>query len=479
MSVVHNRMLTEATKVFATICASCVVLSSQASSSSGISYTPDWASLDTRPLPAWYDEAKIGIFIHWGVFSVPSYVSEWFWWYWKGTSPNPQIWVYMQTYYPAGFAYSDFARDFRVEFFNPEKWAEIFNSSGANYVVLTAKHHEGYCNWPSPVSWNWNSMDVGPRRDLVGDLAKAIRSRTKLRFGVYHSLFEWFNPLYLADKESGYVNQTFVDQKTLPELMDLVNRYHPSIIWSDGAPSTSDYWRSKEFLAWLYNESPVKDEVVVNDRWGSDANCKHGDFFNCADRFFPDKLMSHKWESCITLDRYSWGYRRESRLADYLTNEELIETLISVVSFGGNLLVNVGPTSWGTIPPIYEERLMVMGRWLKINGDAIYRTAPWQYQQDSKRKKLWYVQKKNGVDDPVVYALFADWPTGLKQTLTLSQVKATVGRSSFTLLDGKNGTALTYTTDPVNGSVTVTLPPTSPVECFIAWSIRMKFVQPI
>lgn len=105
----------------------------------------------------------------------------------------------------------------------------------------------------------------------------------------------------------------------MPELMDLVKRYRPSVVWSDGAPATSDYWKAKEFLAWLYNDSPVKDEVVVNDRWGSDADCQHGDFFNCADRFHPNKVLPHKWESCITLDRYSWGYRRESSLADYLS----------------------------------------------------------------------------------------------------------------------------------------------------------------
>lgn len=113
----------------------------------------------------------------------------------------------MQTYYPNGFSYPDFAHNFRAEFFDPNQWADIFAASGAQYVVITAKHHEGYCNWPSPVSWNWNSNDVGPKRDLVGDLADAVRSKTNLRFGIYHSMFEWFNPLYLADKASGYKQQ--------------------------------------------------------------------------------------------------------------------------------------------------------------------------------------------------------------------------------------------------------------------------------
>ncbi|VUZ43798.1 unnamed protein product [Hymenolepis diminuta] len=444
-----------------------------ASNSSNITYTPDWASLDTRPLPTWYDEAKIGIFIHWGVFSVPSYVSEWFWWYWQGIPPEPRVWVYMQTYYPNGFSYPDFAHNFRAEFFDPKQWADIFAASGAQYVVITAKHHEGYCNWPSPVSWNWNSNDVGPKRDLVGDLADAIRSKTNLRFGIYHSMFEWFNPLYLADKASGYKQQTFVNHKTMPELFDLVLRYHPSIIWSDGAPATSDYWKSKEFLAWLYNDSPVKDEVVVNDRWGSDSDCKHGDFYNCEDRYHPDKLPKHKWESCITLDKYSWGFRRESRLFDYLSNEELMETLISTVAYGGNLLLNVGPTSWGTITPIFEERLLTMGQWLKINGEAIYKTKPWKYQVDSKQKKLWYIQKDNSV-----YALFSEWPNGgSSPTLTLTLVKAAQGYSNFTLLDGGSGINLHFTTD--GGVVNIALPIAPPVGTFIAWAIKMNGIRPV
>ncbi|KAL5106120.1 Tissue alpha-L-fucosidase [Taenia crassiceps] len=462
-------------EAFIIICVSCV-----AWGSTNTTYTADWASLDTRPLPSWYDESKIGIFIHWGVFSVPSYVSEWFWWYWQGKPPDPKVWVYMQTYYGSDFSYPDFAQSFRAEFFNPERWAEIFNASGAKYVVFTAKHHEGYCNWPSPVSWNWNSVDVGPRRDLVGDLANAIRVQPDLRFGIYHSMFEWFNPLYLADKASGYKEQAFVDRKTMPELVDLVNRYRPSIVWSDGAPATSDYWKAKEFLAWLYNDSPVKDEVVVNDRWGLDANCQHGDFFNCEDRFHPDKVLHHKWESCITLDRYSWGYRRESRLTDYLSPKELIETLISVVAYGGNLLVNVGPTSWGTIPPIYEERLLTMGQWLKINGDAIYKTTPWKYQVDSRRKNLWYLQKSATEKNPVVYALFTDWPSNSSNPmLLLAQVKATEAASKFTILDGGGGVALSYTLNDANSSVFVRLPSAQPPGTFIAWAIRMENIQPV
>ncbi|CAF4791929.1 unnamed protein product, partial [Rotaria sp. Silwood2] len=148
-------------------------------------YTPDWKSLDSRPLPAWYDESKIGIFIHWGVFSVPSIVSEWMWWDWKGDKPNPKLVDFMKKNYPPDWTYADFAEQFHAEFYDPNEWADIFAASGAKYIVLTSKHHEGFTMWPSKYSFNWNAMDVGPKRDLLGDLANAIRNRTNIVFGLY------------------------------------------------------------------------------------------------------------------------------------------------------------------------------------------------------------------------------------------------------------------------------------------------------
>ena len=136
-------------------------------------YTPDLSSLDSRPLPAWYDSSKFGIFIHWGVFSVPAFQSEWFWWDWQGSKEQSVV-DFMNKNYPPGFSYADFGPQFTAEFFNASEWTEIFKASGAKYVVLTSKHHEGYCNWPSLYFWNWNSKDVGPHRDLVGIEKKKI-----------------------------------------------------------------------------------------------------------------------------------------------------------------------------------------------------------------------------------------------------------------------------------------------------------------
>lgn len=378
-------------------------------------YKPNWDDLDKRPLPKWYDEAKIGIFVHWGVFSVPSFRSEWFWWDWQGAKYNNTV-EYMKKNYRPGFTYADFAPKFTAEFFNADQWADIFNTSGARYVVFTSKHHEGYTNWPSNYSFNWNSMAVGPKRDIVGELSTALRKRN-LHVGMYHSLFEWFHPLYLQDKENKFRTQQFVKSKTLPELYELVNTYKPDVVWSDGDWEALDtYWNSTEFIAWLYNYSPVKDTVVTNDRWGSGVMCKHGGYFTCMDRYNPGKLQTRKWENAMTIDSQSWGYRRNANLSDYLSIEQLIETIVETISCGGNILVNVGPSHDGVIKPIFKERLSQMGEWLKVNGEAIYSSVPWKFQNDTVTPKVWYTAH---ITDTVktVYAILLRWPE--KDTLFL------------------------------------------------------------
>ncbi|KAL1428023.1 hypothetical protein MTO96_000360 [Rhipicephalus appendiculatus] len=252
--------------------AGCLLLLALSAPSTG-RYTPDWDSLDTRPTPGW-------------------------------GAKTPAFREFMERNYRPGFTYQDFAPQFKAEFFDPDHWAAVFKKAGARYVVLTSKHHEGFTLWPSAVSWNWNAGDVGPRRDLVGDLARAVRKEGGIHFGLYHSLYEWFNPLYLADKAAGFKTNNFVARKTMPELVEIVTKYRPEIIWSDGdweAPDT--YWNSTLFLAWLYNDSPVRNTVLVNDRWGKGTPCKHGDFYNCKDHYDPGTLVVHKWENAMTVDK--------------------------------------------------------------------------------------------------------------------------------------------------------------------------------
>ncbi|XP_064628607.1 alpha-L-fucosidase-like [Lineus longissimus] len=432
-------------------------------------YQPNWESLDKRPLPAWYDDVKFGIFIHWGVFSVPSFGSEWFWWYWKGVKSKAEV-EFMEKNYPPGFSYADFAPMFRAEFYNPDQWADILAASGAKYIVLTSKHHEGFTNWGSKVSWNWNSVDNGPHRDLVGDLAASIRKKTDIHFGLYHSLFEWFNPVYLADQSAKFKTQDFVRTKCMPELIEIVNAFKPEVIWSDGdwgAPDT--YWNSTEFLAWLYNESPVKDTVVTNDRWGQGVMCHHGGYYTCSDRYNPGVLQKHKWENCMTIDRGSWGYRRNAKLSDYLTMDDLTKELVETVSCGGNLLMNIGPTHDGRIVPIFEERLRGMGDWLKVNGDAIYGTKPWTHQNDTLTPGVWFTQKKSS-NSSNAYAIFLDWPKN--NTLNLAVPTATP-TTTVSLL-GYKGQPIKWQKRSPNGIV-VKFPyiPVSQMPCEWAWTLKL------
>ncbi|XP_075859027.1 plasma alpha-L-fucosidase isoform X2 [Microcebus murinus] len=387
-------------------------------------FDPTWESLDARQLPAWFDQAKFGIFVHWGVFSVPSFGSEWFWWYWQKEKRQKYV-NFMKDNYPSGFKYEDFGPLFTATFFNANQWADIFQASGAKYIVLTSKHHEGFTLWGSEYSWNWNAVDEGPKRDIVKELEVAIRNRTDLHFGLYYSLFEWFHPLFLEDESSSFHKRQFPVSKMLPELYELVNKYRPEVLWSDGDGGAPDhYWNSTGFLAWLYNDSPVRDTVVTNDRWGKGSICTHGGYYTCADRYNPGHLLPHKWENCMTIDKFSWGYRRDAGIGDYLTIEEL--QLVETVSCGGNFLMNIGPTLDGIISTIFEERLRQMGTWLKVNGEAIYETQPWRSQNDTITPDVWYTSKPK---EKLVYAIFLKWPTSGK--LFLGQPKATGGATEY------------------------------------------------
>ncbi|XP_043937571.1 plasma alpha-L-fucosidase [Protopterus annectens] len=301
---------------------------------------------------------------------------------------------------------------------------------GAAAALFKSLQEKGFTLWGSKHSWNWNAVDIGPKRDLVGELAFAVRNRTHLHFGLYHSLFEWFNPLFLQDKESKFARDVFATQKSIPELYELINQYQPEVLWSDGdgvAPDT--YWNSTGFLAWLYNESPVRDTVVTNDRWGTGSICKHGGYYTCTDRYNPGHLLPHKWENCMTIDKSSWGYRRNALLKDYLTIEELVKTLVETVSCGGNLLMNVGPTHDGRIIPIFQERLRQMGQWLKVNGEGIYRSKPWRAQNDSITPAVWYTSKP---EENSVYAFFLEWPT--TTVLVLGEPFAVDGETKVNLV---------------------------------------------
>lgn len=206
--------------------------------------------------------------------------------------------------------------------------------------------------------------------------------------------------------------------------------------------------------------------MVTNDRWGAGVMCEHGGFLTCADRYNPGKLQPRKWENAMTLDKFSWGYSRLSTITDYLTIEELLLTMAQTVAYGGNLIVNIGPTHDGRIVPVMEERLLQMGQWLNLNGEAIYVTQPWSIaQNDSQTADVYYTQSKTTSD---VYATFFTWPAN--NVLQLGSIKPTEGKTVISLVSG-GGKQLSWTTSP--GGQTNVQFDAYPVGAHWAWVLKI------
>ncbi|TLX74353.1 alpha-L-fucosidase [Labilibacter sediminis] len=386
-------------------------------------YESNWESLDSRDCPQWFPDAKFGIFIHWGLYSVPGYTNKGTYaeWYWNALLEDPNtssekrkerhhaITKFHNSTYGEDFKYSDFREGFSCELFNPEEWADIFKRSGAKYVVLTSKHHDGYCLWPNKEASEsygmaWNSVESGPKRDLVGDLTVAVRNEG-LKMGLYYSIWDWFNPLWTKEqqklmssgnmavnfnekadmaapvkkkelKEAKQGLSNYVHKVMYPQFKEIVNKYEPSLLFSDGDWWMNDeLWETKPLLAWLYNNAPNKDEVVINDRWGKGRG-KHGGYYT-TEYGSGFEGIDKPWEENRGIGM-SFGVNRIENIDDYRTEKELLFMLADLVSRGGNLLLNIGPNPDGTIPVIMQQRLVEIGNWLNVNGEAIYGTRAYK-----------------------------------------------------------------------------------------------------
>jgi alpha-L-fucosidase len=361
-------------------------------------YQPNWESLNTRKIPSWFHQDKFGIFIHWGVYSVPAYApvmpnsgysySEWY--RYRLHEKQKDFMAFHNKNYGSSFAYEQFEPMFKAEMFDPNQWADVFKKSGARYVVLTSKHHDGYTLWNSAEAdrdWNrpWNAVTGTPKRDLLGDLSTSVRG-AGLKMGYYYSLYEWFNPLWLHNRKK------YVTEHMIPQFKDLVTKYKPSVIFSDGEWDIADTaWQSPALLAWLFNESPVKNDVVVNDRWGNNTREKNNGAMYTTSEYGSGMDASIIWEESQGVG-HSYGYNRNEQLKDYKSSHDLILMLGDIVSRGGNLLLDIGPDADGTIPVIMQQRLSDIGDWLAINGEAIYETESWRPAQWTKG----YVPPKKG-----------------------------------------------------------------------------------
>ncbi|QZT37831.1 alpha-L-fucosidase [Halosquirtibacter xylanolyticus] len=345
------------------------------------SENPSWDELKSRPYPQWFKDAKLGIFIHWGLYSVPSMASKegYAEWYLRGVQLQDSARLdFQHRIYGDDFTYRDFKTLFKAELWDPNQWAHLFKASGAKYVLFVAKHHDGYCLWDSEYAPGWNSVETGPHRDLVGDLTKAVR-KEGLEMGLYYSLPEWNNELHKWDTDDPRKIGPYVDQHMIPQFKELISRYKPTVLFTDGEWwNSAEEWHARQLIGWYYNT--VGNKAITNNRWGS------GSDIGFLTPEYSSGIVSkdRPWSECRGLGR-SFGLNRNETLDAYMTPEELIHFFVKAVANGGGITLNVGPKADGQIPLLQQERLIQLGDWIGVNQEAIYSSYAWNQKTHEER----------------------------------------------------------------------------------------------
>ena len=334
------------------------------------------APASTRPIPTWDDDAKLGIFIHWGACSVPAFappltLADTATFDWSHAMENN---AYAEWYLNTNF-FRTFDRESRR--WNPEQWARLFQRAGARYVVITTKHHDGFLLWPSRQPNPNRPADLQhTSRDIVGELTAAVRKHG-MKMGLYYSGgLDWsFNPTRIDNIQS--IRKTIPESDAYGRYADqhwreLIERYQPSILWNDiGYPKTGD---PAAIVNEFYTKTP---DGLVNNRWGNEL----GDYLTPEYQSVHD-IPPRKWESCRGIG-FSFGYNAAEKAENMLTSAQLIAMFVDIVARNGNLLLDLGPRADGSIPELQVERLNALGDWLRVNGEGIFGTRPWK-QPDGK-----------------------------------------------------------------------------------------------
>ncbi len=343
-----------------------------------------WETLRARPYPQWFKDAKLGIFIHWGVYSVPSYggPESYAEWYLRGLQAGAQERIdFMKKYWGEDFEYEDFAPLWKAELFDAREWAEIFERAGAKYIILVSKHHDGFALWPSEQAPGWNSVDVGPKRNIVAEVAEAVRERD-IRFGLYFSLPEWNHPLHRWYIDPHDQIHTYVEQHMIPQFKDVVGTYKPDLLFTDGEWfNDAEDWHARQLIAWYFDL--VGDDAIVNDRWGHGSNIGY-----ITPEYSSGGIQTDRpWAEVRGIGR-SFGLNRNEKLEAYKTPAELIRLFVRTVAWGGGLTINVGPYADGKIPLIQQERIEKLGEWIRTNEEAIYAATTWKRPGEERQVTL-------------------------------------------------------------------------------------------
>jgi alpha-L-fucosidase len=414
-------------------------------------FAANWDSLGGYRVPEWFRDAKFGIFLHWGVYAVPAFANEWYPrnMYVEGNPANKH---HIEKYgSPSRFGYKDFIPMFRAEHFNADEWIDLFANSGARYVVPVAEHCDGFAMYDSKIT-EWNAAKMGPKRDVVGELAVASRKRglyfgasshraehwwwyyggTKMDSDVrdpkYASLYGPARPLALpGDDDIKEPNPSHLERWLAPDQAflddwlaragEIVDQYHPDFLYFDwwiGQPAFQPYL--KRFAAYYYNTAAQRNQPVV-------LTYKQNDFPENAavldiERGKLDTTRLLPWQTDTSVSIHSWGYADND---EYRSAKSLIGELVDVVSKNGNLLLNVGPRADGTIPAEARTILLEMGKWLSTNGEAIYGSRPWlvygegptagsKTEKNSDKQEFTSRDIRYTAHGNVLYATVLDWP---------------------------------------------------------------------
>lgn len=473
-------------------------------------YKPDWESLKKHKDPEWFRDAKFGIYTHWGVYSVPAFGNEWYPHWMYVDQANGQRGNYYQYHKekfgdPKQFGYKDFIPMFKAEKFNADKWAELFQKSGAQFAGPVAEHHDGFSMWDSALT-KWDAKDMGPKRDIVGELEEAIRKQGMKFITSFHHARKWwyYESSYTPDKRYDTQDPKYAGLYPEPhepeapptkaymeewkaKVIEVIDKYQPDLIWFDGDLAGEKYWRSaakdfeqykKEFLAYYYNKA---------EQWGRQVGVtyKHKDFPEGTavldiERGRMAELTDYIWLTDTAVDMKSWCYVTNP---EYKPVNTLVDVLVDIVSKNGCLLLNVGPRADGVIPKEAQDLLLGIGEWLKVNGEAIYGTRPWIVYGEGPAKVQSGAFKEQresiyGAEDirfttkgKALYAIVLDWPGKQLMIKSLGTKQDKVSDIEAITLLGHNG-ELKWSRD--EKGLCIQLPDKKPCEHAFAFKIVLN-----
>ena len=464
-------------------------------------WKPSQESLLGHQCPEWFEDAKFGMFIDWGLWSIPAWSGR------RASGATYPDWyeyrMYLQAekyhnkYWGEDFERDDFIPLFRAERYNPKDIVRVAAETGIKYVVPFTKHHSGFCLWDSSFTFR-DTKDMGPKRDLMAPLVDACR-KEGLKFGFYFSVDEWQYPLLDKDNNiyqhvwdsrpvsrdeayqpilerisSGKVPvRNFARDYIIPQAVEFIDRFSPDLLWFDGEWGTPvDYLGSYDIAAYYYNTVGKRKEVAVNDRYGlfrTDGTRSEnwlrgriGDYYTSEYHDLKDDKKSHAWEECRGLSQ-SFGYNWEDTEDRIISTEAFIDMFVRIVSEGGNLLFVVNLDAQGAIPPLELARLRSIGEWLKVNGEGIYATRAYSVNSEGTTR---FTRSK---DNSTVYAIVKEF--GADNSISLRSVRPAAG-SKVTMLGCDE--LLKWSYDEQSGTTTVTLPKGFAKPGAYAWTLKFN-----